>query len=237
MATSSKSTSKSAEPKKNRTTLLIVAGVAAVVLIAGIIAIVTGGDEEELSVGSVPASVDGSTPVGGDGVVRGEVWPVTITGTPLPGLTADSADPAIGTVAPTLSGFTFDGSPVVVDPAEGPVMLVFLAHWCPHCNREAPQIMEWKAEGGVPAGLQIIGVTTAVAPNRDYYPPSSWMADDMQWTYPVLADSEGSEAFIAMGGSGFPYVVLLDAEGKVLDRWSGEIGKAGIQSRVAAALA
>jgi len=225
------------EPKRNRTLLFVVLGVAAVILISGLIAIVSSGDDEAVSVGSVPASVDGSTPITGDGVVRGEVWPVTITGTPLPALGDEAVDPAIGTTAPTLSGFTFDGSPVVVDPSKGPVMLVFLAHWCPHCNREAPQIMQWKADGGVPEGLQIIGVTTAVASNRDFYPPSSWITDDMQWTYPVLADSEDSDAFIGMGGGGFPYVVLLDTDGTVLDRWAGELGEAGIQARVAAALA
>lgn len=225
------------EPKKNRTLLFVVLGVAAVVVVSGLIALVTSSGDEEISVGSVPASVDGSTPVTGDGVVRGEVWPVTLTGTALPALPNGGADPAIGTMAPGLSGYTFDGSPVTVDPSKGPVMLVFLAHWCPHCNREAPQIMQWKADGGVPEGLQIIGVTTAVDPNRDHYPPSSWITDEMKWTYPVLADSEGSEAFIGMGGAGFPYVVLLDTDGTVLDRWAGELGEAGIQARVAAALA
>ncbi|MEX0847137.1 MAG: redoxin domain-containing protein [Ilumatobacteraceae bacterium] len=227
-----------AEPKKNRTVLFIVLGVAAAIIVSGIVALLSSGDDPALSVGTVPASVDGSTPAAtGDGVVRGEVWPVTIDGTPLPGLPDSGADPVIGTVAPGLSGFTFDGSPVVVDPSKGPVMLVFLAHWCPHCNREAPEIMQWKADGGVPAELQVIGVTTAVDPTRDKYPPSSWITDEMQWTYPVLADSEASQAFTGMGGSGFPYVVIVGADGTVLDRWSGEIGRDGIQARVDAALA
>lgn len=224
------------EPKKNRTVLFVVLGVATAIVVSALVALIGSDDEPTLAVGSVPASVDGSTPVTGDGVVRGEVWPVDLAGAQLPAL-ADGADPAIGTKAPTLSGYTFDGSPVTVDPSKGPVMLVFLAHWCPHCNREAPEIMQWKADGGVPDGLQIIGVTTAVAPDREHYPPSSWIRDDMQWTYPVLADSEASDAFKAMGGSGFPYVVLLDTEGRVLDRWAGELGEAGIQARVAAALA
>jgi thiol-disulfide isomerase/thioredoxin len=231
MATSTKS----AEPNKSRTTLWVVLGVVVVVIAAGLVALLTAGDDESLSVGSVPATADGTA--GGDGVVRGEVWPVTITGSPLASMSDSAVDPVIGTAAPSLSGYTFDGSAVEVDPSKGPVMLVFLAHWCPHCNREAPQIMQWKADGGVPADLQVIGVTTAVDPNRDHYPPSSWMSDDMQWTYPVLADSAASQAFTAMGGSGFPYTIIIGTDGTVLDRWSGEIGQDGIQARVDAALA
>lgn len=219
----------------------------AVVLLAVGFAIATAGDDEELVEGTVPAATDepgtdGSatddTADATDGTTGGataEVWPVTVTGDPLPPL-GDGADPAVGTAAPQLSGFTFDGTPVQIDPAQGPVMLVFLAHWCPHCNRELPELLAWKASGAVPDGLQVIAVTTAVDPTRENFPPSEWIVD-MGWDWPVLADSISSDAAVAMGVSGFPFSVIVGTDGTVLGRVSGELGQAGIQAWVDSTLA
>ena len=229
-------------------------GIAAVVLLAGGFAILSSGDDEELTVGStVPAAEDGSgTTAGGDAGTDGtdgtgspdttaadggqvaEVWPVTIGGTPLVEK-PDGDDPAVGTPAPTLSGFAFDGTPVTVDPSKGPVMLVFLAHWCPHCNREIPELLAWRDAGGVPEGMQVIAVTTAVAPDRDNFPPSEWIPN-MGWTWPVIADSQDNEAAIAFGVSGFPFSVIIGTDGTVLGRASGELGQDGIQAFVDDAL-
>jgi thiol-disulfide isomerase/thioredoxin len=161
---------------------------------------------------------------------------VTVTGTSLEAFPAEGADPAIGQTAPTLSGYTFDGSPVSIDPSKGPVMLVYLAHWCPHCNREVPQLLAWKASGAVPADLQVFAVTTAVDPTRPNYPPSSWIAG-LEWSWPVLADSQTQDAAVAMGLTSYPYVVILDTDGTVLTRWAGEKGTDGIRQAVDAALA
>jgi peroxiredoxin len=161
--------------------------------------------------------------------------PVTLSGTPLPEVPDSGADPAIGTTAPTLTGSNFAGTTVRVEPAKGPVMLVFLAHWCPHCNREVPELVALGSRGDLPEGLQIIGVTTAVAPERDNYPPSEWI-ENRGWTYPVIADDEDNTAARAFGLSGFPYTVLIGTDGTVVDRWSGELGQEAMAQRVAAAL-
>jgi cytochrome c biogenesis protein CcmG/thiol:disulfide interchange protein DsbE len=224
-----------AAPKRNLLWLWV--GLGAVILLAGGIAVVSSGGDNELSVGTVPAAGATSDPAGeAPGASKGEVWPVTVTGTPLEEFPRDAADPAIGKTAPGLSGYTFDGSAVTVDPSKGPVMLVFLAHWCPHCNREIPELLAWKASGAVPADLQVIGVTTAVDPNKPNYPPSSWIVN-MKWDWPVLADSENQDAAVAMGLSSYPFVVILDTDGTVLTRWAGEKGADGIQQAVDAALA
>lgn len=228
-----------APPKRNLLWLWV--GLGVVVVLALGFAVLSSGSDQDLSVGSVPGAVDGSGATGGTdrtaapGESQGEVWPVTVTGTPLEAFPRDGADPAIGQTAPTLSGYTFDGSPVTVDPSKGPVMLVYLAHWCPHCNDEIPELLAWQASGGVPDGLQVIAVTTAADPSRPNYPPSKWIVD-RQWTWPVLADSQTQDAAVAMGLTSFPFVVILDADGKVLTRWAGEKGADGIQQAVDAAL-
>jgi cytochrome c biogenesis protein CcmG/thiol:disulfide interchange protein DsbE len=229
-------------PAPKRNLLWLWVGIAVVVVIAGVVAVVTSGEDEKLTVGSVPTTVeDSSDSTAADTVADtdtdtvaeteptpgqvAEVWPVTVTGTPLAGLENPSADPAVGTAAPGLSGFTFDGTPMNIDYSKGPTLLVFLAHWCPHCNREIPEILAWRDSGGVPDGLQVIAVTTAVDPSRDNYPPSEWIVD-RGWTWPVLADSQASDAAIAMGVSGFPYSIIIGTDGNVLGRISGELGSA-----------
>ena len=232
-------------PKHNLLWLWV--GLGAVVVLALGFAVLSSGDDADLSVGSVPGT-DQSGPVvttadqtaAPDEVppdeAQGEVWPVTVTGAALEAFDSEGTDPAIGQTAPTLSGYTFDGSAVAIDPSKGPVMLVYLAHWCPHCNREIPELLAWKASGAVPADLQVVAVTTAVDPTRPNYPPSKWIVD-MQWTWPVLADSQTQDAAVAMGLTSYPFVVILDTDGKVLTRWGGERGADGIQQAVDAALA
>jgi len=221
---------------------------AVVALLAGF-AILSSGDDEELTVGStVPADgatsgtgpadgTDTTVSTGGDSGGTGQVaeaWPVTLEGALLPPL-GDGDDPAVGTLAPTMSGFAFDGTPVTVDPSKGPVMLVFLAHWCPHCNREIPQLNAWRDVGDMPDDLQVVGVITAVDPNAENYPPSEWIPAT-EWTWPVIADSPEMDAASGFGVSGFPFAVIIDTDGTVLARWSGEVGQDGIDERVSAAL-
>lgn len=182
--------------------------------------------------GDSSSSNDGAD--GGSGGSISETRPVTLSGAPLPELPDTGTDPAVGTAAPTLSGKSFDGTPVAVDPSKGPVMLVFLAHWCPHCNREIPELIAYGSQSGLPEGLQIIGVTTAVAPERDNYPPSEWI-ESRGWEYPVIADDASNTAALTFGLSGFPYTVLIDTDGTVADRWSGELGQEAIADRVSAA--
>jgi thiol-disulfide isomerase/thioredoxin len=162
--------------------------------------------------------------------VVGEVGPLEVQGESLPALgqgTAIADDPALGAKAPVLIGQDFDGATVRLDASsDGPTMAVFLAHWCPHCNAEVPRINELRDEGRFPEGLNVVAVSTAVSPDRPNFPPSEWF-EDIDWTYPVIRDGVNMQEgyFIgadAYGVDGFPFTVLLDAEGNVAARWSGE---------------
>jgi len=132
-------------------------------------------------------------------------------------------DPAIGTAMPLVEGAGFDGRPVTVGgPTDGPTLYVFLAHWCPHCNDEIPELIELENRDGIPEGVNVVAISTAVDETRPNYPPSDWLVDKnwpSQW--PVMADSVESTSFVVNGGGGFPYLVIADADGNVLDRASG----------------
>jgi thiol-disulfide isomerase/thioredoxin len=194
---------------KNRT-LYIVIGVIVVVLgLAGIAVLVAGGDDGDSNSTSA-AEVEQNRTVS----VSGEIVP-----------TLDSAvavDPAVGTSFPTIDGQSFDGTAVTLGgPTDGPTMQVYLAHWCPHCNAEIPELIELMESGGMPADLAVVGVSTGVDPTAPNYPPSEWL-DDKGWPWAVMADDEASTAFVVGGGSGFPYLVILDADGNIVARDSGE---------------
>jgi thiol-disulfide isomerase/thioredoxin len=184
---------------------IIGGAIAAVVLIVAIIAIVAGGGD------------------GDDADVGDQFRDVTVTGTALVELPDEGDDPDIGATPPTLSGAGFDGVPVTIDPAAGqPMMIVFLAHWCPHCNREVPRLVEWNDAGEVPADLQIIGVSTGASDEAPNWPPSEWI-QDVKWPWPVLVDSQDQDAARAYGLPGYPYFVLIGADGEVKYRQSGEV--------------
>jgi thiol-disulfide isomerase/thioredoxin len=193
----------SPQPRRSVSGWMIVAIAAAVVALAAVVAIVSTSDK--------PASVAGLS----------ETQPVKVTGNPLPEFGSDATDPAIGTVAPTLVGSTFDGSSIAVKPRR-PTLVIFLAHWCPHCQREVPVLTQWQEGGGVPEGVDVIGVATGTDQTLPNYPPSQWLANE-HFPFPVMADSDTSAAAIAYGLSAYPYFVLLDANGKVVQRASGEI--------------
>lgn len=135
----------------------------------------------------------------------------------------DGDDPAVGMRAPAISGADYDGEPAAFEPGEnGPTLLVFLAHWCGHCNAEIPTMIEWEAAGSVPENLDIVGISTGASASRDNYPPGRWL-DDSSWPWPVIADDEEEYRFAGRYGlTATPYLVLVDADGEVVARAAGQ---------------
>ena len=201
-------------PKINKTsspTKWIVGGIAAAIVVIIVIVLAAGG-------GSDTASDDTSD----TGTVAGEFMPVTVLeGEPLAPLNDPNNDLAQGVKAPVVQGSSFSGAEVTLKPAGKPMLLVFLAHWCPHCNAEIPRLIEWSESGQMPEDLMVVGVTTGSRSDQPNWPPSKWLVN-MEWPWAVMADSEEQDAAIAYGVNGYPGLVLLDGEGTVLARRSGE---------------
>jgi cytochrome c biogenesis protein CcmG/thiol:disulfide interchange protein DsbE len=172
-----------------------------------------------------------------DGTAAAEYQPVTVSNPPLPQL-GNGIDAAIGQEAPALQGATFSGSAISITPgADGnATMLVFLAHWCPHCNREVPRLVEWYNKGLVPKNLRVIGVTTASRSDQANWPPSEWIVN-MKWPFEVMADSELGEAAAAYGVDGYPFIAIMNGSGKVVRRSSGELELDQLIAMVNSALA
>lgn len=186
-------------------------------IIIGVVVVAAAAIALALSGGGSSTS-DGTTV---DGVA--EYQPVTVTGDALEPLGDTGVDAALGKKAPALTGARSNGSEVTIAPGSTgkPTMLVFLAHWCPHCNREVPRLVEWNDKGLVPDGLRVVGITTGSRSDQANWPPSEWI-QDMKWPFDVLADSETADAATAYGVDGYPFMVIIDAAGNVVKRTSGE---------------
>jgi thiol-disulfide isomerase/thioredoxin len=222
------------QPPKRRIGWIV--GVVVALVVAGSLVVallVTGGDDDVTT--AAPDTVPPATVEGG--VIPAETQPVEVDGEPLPPLPEPGADDAaLGLDAPRLSGYSFDGSPLEVGTGGGSTLVVFLAHWCPHCNAEIPRLIEWQESGQVPDDLEIVGVATGSRADAPNYPPSEWL-DGKGWPWPALADSEAGDAAAAYGLTGFPYFVLVGDDGTVLVRFSGEIEVDQLDGLVRAALA
>lgn len=202
---------------KNRT-LIIIVGVIVVILGLAGIAVLAGGGDDSSSGGVVDPSETIAAPSGELEQIR----PIGAEGSNVPTLDRTDPDPAFGMAFPVITGESFDGTPVSIGGAsDGPTMVVYLAHWCPHCNAEIPELIELDNRDGVPADMRVVGVSTAVNNTAPNYPPSKWL-QDRDWPWETMADDVNSSAFVLGGGSGFPYLVILDADGNVLARDSGE---------------
>jgi thiol-disulfide isomerase/thioredoxin len=208
---------------RNRTIAIVSAVVLVALVVFGIALLANSGgdDDSNDAAGEVLATDDVGGSATGEAAIA-ETRPVEVVGQPLPTYGSADPDPAIGVEAPVLEGESFDGTPITIGgSSDGPTLVVFLAHWCPHCNREVPELIALNDRGGIPADVSVIGVSTAVNPDYPNYPPSQWIVDK-GWPWPAMADDETSTAIVAYGGDGFPFEVLLDEQGNVLSRKSGE---------------
>lgn len=163
----------------------------------------------------------------------GEYGDVTVAGDALPvwegNASVVEAEPAFGLVAPEVSGQDFDDSTVAINHDGTPKAIVFLAHWCNHCQTEVPRVQAWlDSTGGVP-GVQVMSVTTSASSGQPNWPPSSWL-DREGWTPPNIRDDSDSSTLRAYGGTSFPYWVFLNGDGTVVSRVAGQTDVATLQT-------
>jgi cytochrome c biogenesis protein CcmG/thiol:disulfide interchange protein DsbE len=191
----------SVDRRPNRMPLLLVGGLVVLVLVAAVGSIVLSAANPDIS--QPAASVE-------------------VSGTALPALPDSGTDPAIGRSIPTLSGTGMDGKPMTISADGRAKVIVILAHWCPHCQAELPRLVDWLGANDVPAGVDIVGLTTAIAAERPNYPPSKWFERE-DWKQPTLIDDANDTGLNALGIGSFPGFVFVGPNGQVQQRLTGEI--------------
>jgi thiol-disulfide isomerase/thioredoxin len=149
----------------------------------------------------------------------------------LPPYAPGADDPAIGRPIPEVAGASFDGTPVDIKVDGRPKLIAFIAHWCPHCQREVPVVQSWIDAKGMPAGVELISVVTSIDPTRPNYPPDAWLARE-HWVVPVIVDADNQVAS-RYGLPAFPYWVAVRADGTVAQRLTGELTPEELDALVA----
>ena len=142
----------SSRGRNTQTTWIIGAVIGIVIAVAAIVAISSTGGKETAS-------------------DLQQFGTVEVVGEPLPQFTSEEGDTAVGMAAPVVNGTGFAGNAISTSHGT-PMLIVFLAHWCPHCQREVPLLVEWEKSGAVPAGIDVIAVATGTDAANPNYPPS-----------------------------------------------------------------
>jgi len=162
------------------------------VIIAVIVALAAGGSDD---VADSTTALDSRIP---QGAAR-QVSFAEVTGTALPRFEGGLVDDAVGLDAPEFTASYFDNVETTINPADGNArIIIFLAHWCPHCQAEVTAITEWIDTNGLPADVDIIGISTGVDQGAPNYPPSTWLLRE-NWPLPVLRDSAQSDLAAGYG--------------------------------------
>jgi peroxiredoxin len=205
---------------------LLVAGLL-VILAAGAALLIRGIGPSGTATGSAgPAS----TANVGDGA-----GPLTslVSGTSLPTYDAAAADAAVGQTIPTITGTDRTGRDLAIRPGDGKAkVLLFLTHWCSHCQAEVPRVQSWLNGGGSTGDVDLYAISTEADASRPNFPPEAWL-DREGWTVPTVVDDANSSIAQAFGLSAFPYWVFVDADGTVAGRAAGELSIADIEGIVA----
>jgi len=156
--------------------------------------------------------------------------PVEAQGTALPTL-GDGPDGAVGQPAPRLVGMSPDGDAVTV--GDGPALIAFVAHWCPHCQVEVPILVDMFEDGAF-EDVRLVAVATDSQRGAKNFPPARWL-DGEDWPGDVVLDDEQQTAARAYGISGYPFLVAVDADGTVVARTSGEVPREAVEQMLATA--
>ncbi|MXW41923.1 MAG: redoxin domain-containing protein [Acidimicrobiia bacterium] len=128
-----------------------------------------------------------------------------------------------GQKIPSITGTTINGSPFEWVSGTTPTVMVFLAHWCPACRNEVAELTRWLDDGNsLPEGVDFFSVSTLVHPDRDNYPPSQWLKDE-KWPFDVLVDDPENTLSSVFGLTGTPFWVIIDGNGFLSIRSSGQL--------------
>ena len=153
------------------------------------------------------------------GLPEGET---TVTGEILPLYAGESDDNiAVGLPGPLFSGPNQNSEIVSLEKNGNAKALLFLAHWCPHCQNEVPAVQEIINLMGVPDGVDVIAIATSIDRGRDNYPPQDWLARE-GWSETQIYDIDKDIA-TAYGLTSFPYWVFLDKDLNVIARRAGNL--------------
>ncbi|MBM32341.1 MAG: hypothetical protein CL764_05730 [Chloroflexi bacterium] len=127
---------------------------------------------------------------------------------------------AANTIIPDIEGVSISGEPFKIKNDGRKKIILFLAHWCPHCQVEVEIFTSWAETRGLPKDFDIYTIATANNSSQENYPPQTWL-NEANWQFPTIIDTDSDNIAKIFGVTSFPYWVLVDSDNKILTRLSG----------------
>lgn len=146
-------------------------------------------------------------------------------------LSGEAGAMKVGEVAPDFTRADVSGKQIRLSTYRGHLVLLnFWASWCAPCREEMPLFSTWQRKLGG-RGLQVIGVSM----DDDVREVQKFLAA-YPVTYPiVMGDAKFAEHF--GGVLGLPLSYLIDARGRVIARYQGEVDLRQLEGKVKELLA
>lgn len=132
----------------------------------------------------------------------------------------DAAKKLLGKSMPDVSVQDFDGKSVKLAQFKGkPTIITFWATWCSPCIKEMPHFSKLVEE--YQGKLQVLAVAVGDTREDTLNFAKKNPAYKVTWLFDPEEDIEASPVAKAIGLTGLPTNLFLDADGKVVDYWRG----------------
>lgn len=120
----------------------------------------------------------------------------------------------VGDAAPELKSTTLDGHPFDLAALRGKwVLLDFWGTWCGFCIAEEPTYQDAFEGWGADGRLEMVSLAVDDTPEQV---KEHLKTHDLPWTHVVLGDRQQTDVPERFGVSGYPTVLLLSPEGKLV---------------------
>jgi peroxiredoxin len=162
----------------------------------------------------------------------------TLVATPTPVPTVVQATPVSslpvgaqpGQVSPDFTLSDANGQAVSLSSFRGqPVLMVFWASWCGHCQNEMPLIQSIHEKYG-PQGLIVLGMSVPGLSGETKEKALAFVNQN-GISFPIVFD-EQSTTFGQYRVSGVPDLIFIDRNGVVVDNHPGEMAEAQLTARI-----
>lgn len=126
--------------------------------------------------------------------------------------------------APALAGpDVVTDEPLSLASLEGkPTLVVFWAHWCPHCQKMMPVFQRFADEHSDEFNVLTVATAIGAQPSQPQYSSPKRLMTTQDITLPTMRDGEGTAA-TAYDVTGFPAMYLVDANGVLVGSTTGEL--------------
>jgi len=157
---------------------------------------------------------------------------VAVLATRPPASSTAAASPLLGKPAPAVTGPALTGAPVDLSSLRGRFVVVnFFASWCPPCQVEQPELVQFAFQHRSAGDAQVLGVVFA---DRSASAARFLATTGGQW--PAVADPGGQIA-LDYGVRGPPETFVVAPDGLVVARLLGAVKAADLDQVLARARA